>query len=83
MAFGFGLIALAPGPGLLFLAMAVIYPAGGAAVGLAQATLVDIYPEDTARTMTRWTISAAIGDLLGPVVVASVLAAGLGWRPLF
>ncbi len=83
LAFGFGLIALAPGPGLLFLAMAVIYPAGGAAVGLAQATLVDIAPEDAARTMTRWTISAAIGDLLGPAVVASVLAAGLGWRPLF
>jgi FSR family fosmidomycin resistance protein-like MFS transporter len=83
LAFGFGLIALAPDPVWLFLAMALIYPASGAAVGLAQATLIDISPEDAGRTMTRWTISAGIGDLLGPAVVAAVLASGFGWRPLF
>lgn len=83
LAFGFGLIALAPDPAWLFLAMALIYPASGAAVGLAQAALIDISPDDAARTMTRWTISAGIGDLLGPAVVAAVLASGFGWRPLF
>lgn len=83
LAAGFGLFAAAPGPGWLMFAIAVIWPATGMAIGLAQATLVDSDPAEAARTMTRVTISAGIGDLAAPAVAASVLAAGLGWRPLF
>jgi FSR family fosmidomycin resistance protein-like MFS transporter len=64
-------------------AFALLYPASGAAVGLAQATLIDGDLEGAPRTMTRWTLSASVGDLLGPPLVAAALAAGLGWRPLF
>lgn len=53
LALGFGLIALASDPVWLFLAMALIYPASGAAAGLVQATLIDIPPDSAARTLPQ------------------------------
>ncbi|HYN88080.1 MAG TPA: MFS transporter, partial [Ardenticatenaceae bacterium] len=67
----------------LLLAFGLAYPSGGAAVGLSQATLIDEAPSNAARTMTRWTIMAAIGDLLSPLAVALLVTWGLGWRALF
>jgi predicted MFS family arabinose efflux permease len=83
LAIGFALAAAAPSFVWLLLAFTVTPPAGGAAVGLSQAVLIDAAPDAAPRTMTRWTLLGAIGDLLAPLTVALVAALSLGWRPLF
>lgn len=83
LALGFAIAASAPNLFWILLAFAVIFPAIGAAVGLAQATLIDEALHEAARTMTRWTFLASVGDLLAAPVVAGVLALGFGWRTLF
>lgn len=83
LAAGFALVASAPNLAWLLLAFAIIYPASGAAVGLSQAALVDDALDEAPRTMTRWTLLASVGDLFAPPVVATVIALGFGWRPLF
>jgi MFS family permease len=67
----------------LLLAFGLGKPSGGAAVGMSQAALVDQAPQGAERTMTRWTIAGSVGDVLSPLVVAGLLALGLGWRSLF
>jgi predicted MFS family arabinose efflux permease len=83
LALGFALAGAAPSFAWLLLAFAIIPLAGGAAVGLAQAALIDGAPDDAPRTMTRWTMLSAVGDLLSPMTVALAAALSLGWRPLF
>ena len=68
--------------GLLLLAVALADPAIGAAVGLAQAALVEQRPETGTRTLTRWTLLSSVGDLLSPLVVALTAALGGGWTAL-
>lgn len=77
----FVLAAAAPGYALLLLAFVVLFPANGAAVGLAQAALIDA-SSALGRTMTRWTMMSGIGDLLAPLAVGAGVALGLGWREL-
>lgn len=67
---------------LLLLAVALIYPAIGAAVGLAQAALVEQRPTMAMRTLTRWTLLSSVGDLLSPLVVAATTSSGGGWTAL-
>ena len=55
--------------------------AGGVVLALAQGAGVP--PGDEARWMTRWTLSASLGDLLAPVLIAALAAAALGWRTAF
>jgi predicted MFS family arabinose efflux permease len=76
---------LGSAPNFLWLALAFVLgaPSGGAAVGLAQAALIDQRPHDAARSMTRWTIAGSVGDVLSPLATAGLLALGLGWRSLF
>jgi predicted MFS family arabinose efflux permease len=81
LAAAFVLAAAAPSFALLLLACGILFPANGAAVGLAQAALVDASTALT-RTMTRWTIMSGIGDLLAPLAVGAGVALGLGWREL-
>jgi MFS family permease len=83
MVAGFALAATAHSFGGMLVAIALIFPANGAAVGLAQAALIDQSPGEASRTMTRWTLMGAAGDLLSPLFVAAWTAAGLRWRPLF
>ncbi|HEX8033101.1 MAG TPA: MFS transporter [Ktedonobacterales bacterium] len=68
--------------GMLLLAFALIFPGIGIALDLAQATLIDAAPDASSHTMTRWTIMAGIGDLLAPLAVGIITAAGLSWRVL-
>jgi predicted MFS family arabinose efflux permease len=75
--------ALAPNAAVLAGAIACWYVATGAAASLSQATLVDRAPEHRARTMTRWTLFGAIGDLLAPVAAGGLAALGLSWRADF
>ncbi len=79
---GFALAGITRNFALLLGAFALIYPANGAAVGLSQAALIDHAPNDSERTMARWTLMSGIGDLLSPLVVAAVVALGMGWTIL-
>src|SRR5207244_6213818 len=65
------------------LAFVLISPANSVALGLGQASLIDQAPEAAPRTMARWTIMGAVGDLLSPLVLAAWISHGQGWRPLF
>jgi MFS family permease len=82
LVFAFALAALTNSYVLLLLAVALAYPAIGAAVGLAQAALVEQRPATSTRTLARWTMLSSVGDLLSPLVVAVTAAAGGGWPAL-
>jgi predicted MFS family arabinose efflux permease len=68
--------------GLLLAAFAFSSPAGSAAVGLSQAALIDAAPQESAQTMTRWTLMGSVGDLLSPLAVAAIASLHLGWPAL-
>jgi FSR family fosmidomycin resistance protein-like MFS transporter len=65
---------------ILLLAMILSYPASGAFVSLAQATLMDLNPGREAQSMARWTVAGSLGDLVGPLLLAGGFALGWGWR---
>ena len=57
--------------------------ASGAGVSLSQATLMDAYPEDRERLMTRWVFMGAAGDLAAPALFWLLAVLALGWREAF
>jgi FSR family fosmidomycin resistance protein-like MFS transporter len=61
-------------------ALVVANPASGAFVSLAQATLMDLAPAARERNMARWTLAGSFGYVGGPVLVASAVWVGFGWR---
>jgi FSR family fosmidomycin resistance protein-like MFS transporter len=65
---------------ILLLAMIFSYPASGAFVTLAQATLMDLNLGREAQSMARWTVAGSLGNLLGPLILAGGFALGWGWR---
>lgn len=83
LAFGFAIAAISPIFGLLSAGMMIIGATNGTALGMGQALLIDARPAVSLRTMTRWTIMGALGDLLAPLLIATALAAGFGWRTLW
>jgi MFS family permease len=82
LVFAFVLAGLTRNYALLLLAVALADPAIGAAVGLAQAALVEQQPAIATRTLARWTLLSSVGDLLSPLVVAATAALGGGWTAL-
>jgi FSR family fosmidomycin resistance protein-like MFS transporter len=64
----------------VLIAMVISYPASGAFVTLAQATLMDLNPGREAHMMARWTVAGSVGNLLGPLLLAGGFAIGLSWR---
>jgi FSR family fosmidomycin resistance protein-like MFS transporter len=77
---------LAAGAGsfsLLLLAFVILYPASGAFVSLTQATLMDTQPDRHEKNMARWVLAGSVGVVVGPLLFASAVRAGLGWRFLF
>jgi MFS transporter, FSR family, fosmidomycin resistance protein len=64
----------------LLVSLLVAYPASGAFVSLAQATLVDGEPEKRERNMARWTLAGSFGYVGGPASLAASLWIGVGWR---
>jgi FSR family fosmidomycin resistance protein-like MFS transporter len=66
----------------LLAALLIGYPASGAFVSLAQATLMDAAPEERSRSMARWTVAGSVGYVAGPILVAGAVIAGIGWRGL-
>ena len=79
---GFALMAATHTFVLLLGAFALIYVSDSAAIGLAEAELIDQNPLESAHTMTRWTIMASIGDLLGPILVSLIIIQVAGWSRL-
>ncbi len=67
----------------LLIAFMLIYPAGGAFVSLAQATLMDHEPARREQNMARWTLAGSLGDVLGPLALGAAALVGLGWRGLY
>jgi FSR family fosmidomycin resistance protein-like MFS transporter len=65
---------------MLLVALVLGNPATGAFVSLAQATLMDLDPEQRERNMARWTLAGSFGYVGGPVLLAAALWFGLGWR---
>jgi MFS transporter, FSR family, fosmidomycin resistance protein len=77
------LAAGAPTFWLLLVAFAVLYPASGAFVSLSQASLMDLEPDLRELNMARWTFAGGVGAVAGPVLLATFVWLGLGWRALF
>ena len=75
-----GAAALATAPWVLGAALGIAGATGGVGGALAQGALIDAAPDLRERTMTRWTLAGALGDLAAPLVVAVLAACGLGWR---
>jgi FSR family fosmidomycin resistance protein-like MFS transporter len=69
--------------GLILTAFSIMYIASGAYVNLAQATLIDRDPARAEQTMARWTVLGSLGVSAAPVMVATLLALGYGWRGLY
>lgn len=58
-------------------------PASGAYIGLSQAALMDSAPDRRENNMARWTFAGSLGIVLGPILLASALTIGFGWRGMF
>jgi MFS transporter, FSR family, fosmidomycin resistance protein len=65
---------------VLLIALTIFFPASGAFVSLTQSSLMDSAPERQAQHMARWTLAGSAGAVLGPLLVAAVLAGGGSWR---
>jgi MFS transporter, FSR family, fosmidomycin resistance protein len=77
------LVAASSSYAMLLVAFVVMYPATGAFVSLAQASLMDLDVERREENMVRWTIAGSVGALAGPGFVAVAAFADAGWRPVF
>jgi FSR family fosmidomycin resistance protein-like MFS transporter len=78
-----GLLAASQSFPLALLALVIAFPASGAFVTLAQATLMDMNPGRQAQLMARWTAAGSFGNLIGPLLLAGGFALGLSWRWAF
>jgi len=65
---------------VVLLAFIFGFPASGAYVTLAQATLMDLNPGREPQMMARWTVAGSLGNLIGPLLLAGGFALGWGWR---
>lgn len=85
LAFAFALIltALSDSYWLLLLSFVLLYPASGAFVSLAQATLMDTEPARHEQNMARWTFAGSLGVVAGTLLVSLSLFLNFGWRWLF
>ncbi len=83
MAVGALVCSLSTGPVMFAVGMSIGAVATGTATGLAQATLVDRWPDQRGRTLARWSMWSLAGDLVAPALLAGLALAGLGWRLAF
>lgn len=74
---------LAPGYGLLVVALLLYGPLSGCGVALAQATLADASRDRLERALLRWTFAGALGDLATPSLIALAAVFASGWRTSF
>ena len=72
--------ALANGPLLFVLALALYGPASGCALAASEGLLVETRPDERERTIARLTLAGALGDLAVPLLLGALAWFGLGWR---
>jgi MFS family permease len=72
--------ALADGPLLFVLALALYGPASGCALAASEGLLVETRPDERERTIARLTLAGALGDLAVPLLLGALAWLGLGWR---
>ncbi|MEX0875108.1 MAG: MFS transporter [Actinomycetota bacterium] len=75
-----GSIAAAPSFVVLLACFVLFFPASGAFVSISQASLMDADPVRREQNMARWTVAGYVGNVLGPLGVATAVALGAGWR---
>ncbi len=82
LAFTASLVAVAAAPSflVLLLAFTAFYPASGAFVSLTQSALMDADPSRQQQRMAAWNLVGSCGDVIGPLLLAAVLALGGTWR---
>ena len=76
-------VALANSYIVLMLAFIAFFPASGAFVSLTQAALMDAAPGRQQQRMAAWNLVGSFGAVIGPLLLAWVLALGGGWRPAY
>ena len=64
----------------LLIALIIFFPASGAFVSLTQSAVLDSAAGRRAQLMARWTLAGSAGAVIGPLVLAAVLAGGGTWR---
>jgi FSR family fosmidomycin resistance protein-like MFS transporter len=74
------LAAVATGFWLFVAALVIAYTASTAFVSLSQASLMDLQPDARELNMARWTLAGSVGVVGGPLLLATAVAAGAGWR---
>jgi MFS family permease len=82
IAYGLALLfAAAAGRAWLFaVAWTLVWIASGVACAGAQAELMDREHQHRERAMAEWTLAAAVGDLLGPLLLAAAAVSAHGFR---
>lgn len=68
---------------VFLLASSLLYPASGAFVSLAQATLMDSDPARHEQNMARWAFAGSVGVVAGTIVLGGASGLGVNWRWLF
>lgn len=83
--YGAGLLLFAAGQNFVTLVVAVSLMgfAGDALVRAVEVALVDVAGDNVEPALARSNLLAAVGDLLGPLLLAAALGTGLGWRAAF
>jgi len=76
-------VALARSYVVLMLAFIAFFPASGAFVSLTQAALMDAAPGRHQQRMAAWNLAGSFGAVIGPLLLAGVLALGGSWRPAY
>ena len=74
------LVATSPGFAVLLIAWLIFFPASGAFVSLAQASLMDFDLNRHAQNMARWNFIGSLGNLAGPALLTVAVAWTVGWR---
>lgn len=67
---------------VLLLAFGVLFPADEMAIGISQATLIEMNPTHETQVMTRYELLSSIGDFLGPLLVTALVSFSMGWTGL-
>lgn len=85
LGYGAGLLLFAAAEDFATLVIAVVLMgfAGDALVSAVEVSLVDAVGENVEAAFARVNLLGAIGDLVGPLLLAGALATGLGWRAAF
>src|SRR5512143_972976 len=82
-AIGLAMIGLSQSYLVILIAFCILYPASGAYVNLAQATLIDSSQGRAEHTMARWVLIGAVGVAISPVMLTVVYSVSTSWRSVY